>query len=96
MSDLCAQCKPWDDGEPGCSFGCPCRDCDEGREYQAFVTNPNRATPSLAECKAYLAWLRDGENGLFRFDDEDEDEEREGFGYVDEYAERGLDRADFY
>lgn len=97
MSDPCTLCKPWDDGT--CAFGCSCRDCDEGRKYEAFVTNPFRDKPSVAECQAYLAYLRGGEVGLFRFDDGDEDDDREDDRYIserDEYAERGLCRADFY
>lgn len=66
---LCFQCKPWPDG--GCDFGCPCSDCDEGRKYEAFVTNPNRETPSAAECQTYFAYLRGGEVGRFDFEDED-------------------------
>jgi hypothetical protein len=65
MPESCTHCRPWDDG--ACDFGCPCRDCDEGRKYEAFVTNPNRETPSTAECAAYLAWLRGGETWAFRF-----------------------------
>jgi hypothetical protein len=41
------------------------------------VTNPHRETPSIAECHAFLAWLRAGEVGLFSFHEEDEDEERD-------------------
>lgn len=59
MSEPCTLCTPWPDG--GCDFGCPCRDCDEGRKYEAFVTNPHRETPSAAECHAYMEWLRGGE-----------------------------------
>lgn len=98
MIEPCTLCTPWPDG--GCDFGCPCRDCDEGRKYEAFVTNPNRDTPSAAECHAYMEWLRGGEIGVFRFEsDEGEDEEHEDRSETepeDEYASRGLSRADFY
>lgn len=94
MPESCTQCKPWGDG--ACDFGCPCRDCDEGRKYEAFVTNPNRDMPPAAECAAYLAWLRGGEIGAFRFDDDDDDERGQYYACEpDEYAKRGLNRADF-
>jgi hypothetical protein len=91
---VCLQCKPWPDG--GCDFSCPCSDCDEGRRYEAFVTNPHRDTPLAPECAAYLAWLRGDRAEPFRFDDGDDEEGRDGCDAVDEYAERGLVRSDFY